>query len=42
MAIVVAVSVCLPWLAAIGWLWPKLPRDGAVTPSYGELLRRRH
>jgi hypothetical protein len=42
MGFVVGLAVSLPWLAAIGWLWPKLPRDGAVPPSYGELVRKRH
>jgi hypothetical protein len=30
-----------PWLAATAWVWTRLPRDGFVPPSMGEVLRRR-
>jgi hypothetical protein len=30
-----------PWLAASIYLWRRLPRDGFVPPSMGELARKR-
>jgi hypothetical protein len=30
-----------PWIAASVWMWRRRVRDGALTPSMGELARRR-
>ncbi len=30
-----------PWIVASIWLWRRLPRDGFVPPSMGELARKR-
>jgi hypothetical protein len=30
-----------PWILASAWLWRRRVRDGSLTPSMGELARRR-
>jgi hypothetical protein len=38
----ILIAVGSPWIAAIAYLWPRIPRDGALPRSAGELLRQRY
>jgi len=35
------IAICTPWIAGIAWMWPRLPKDGFVPHSAGELARQR-
>ena len=39
--VLIALAAGAPWLAGIAYYWRRLPRDGTVPPSFGELLRQR-
>jgi len=40
LALIVLAS-CSPWLVGIAVLWRRIPRDGALPQSAGELMRQR-
>jgi hypothetical protein len=35
------IAICAPWIVGIAWTWARLPKDGWIPQSAGELARQR-
>jgi hypothetical protein len=40
-ALLLGLAFATPWIVAILWSWRRRPRDGAIPPSLGEMVRKR-